>query len=145
MNIFDGIEHVLAEGTSNRQYFEEGNYLVQINSVFLHEKRLGGGKLFVVETTVLESSHPNISAGEQRNWLQSLSNPYALPRIKAFIGAAMGMNAKEINFKITSQVCNNAVGLNNPLKGRKISLSCTPKTTQNGKIFTKHNWSKHDA
>jgi hypothetical protein len=49
MGVFDGIEHVAAEGRSSlRQYFEPGNYSVTIDRVFLHEKRLGGGKLFIV-------------------------------------------------------------------------------------------------
>lgn len=45
MGLFDGIEHVVAEGTSSsRQYFEPGNYLVTVDSVFIYERRLGGPK-----------------------------------------------------------------------------------------------------
>ena len=94
MSVFEGIEHVSAEGTSNKEYFQPGQYVVTIQSVFLHEKRLGGGKIFIVETTVNESDNPNIKPGEQRNWVQSLSLPSALPRIKAFIGAAFGICTK---------------------------------------------------
>src|ERR1700730_9936128 len=94
MSVFAGIENVSAEGTSNRLYFDEGNHIVEIDSVFLLEKRLGGGKLFIVETTVKESDNPNLKPGEQRNWVLSLALPLALPRIKSFIGAAIGLCPK---------------------------------------------------
>jgi hypothetical protein len=144
MSVFEGIEHVSAEGTSNRQYFEPGRYLVTIESVFLHEKRLGGGKIFIVETTINESDNPNIKPGEQRNWVQSLSIPSALPRIKAFIGAAFGMcpktQLKIINEKVTKEICSNAISAQNPLRGVRLSLQCTAKKTQAGKDFTQASW-----
>ena len=144
MSIFTGIEHVSAEGTSNRAYFEEGKYIVEIDSVFLYEKRLGGGNLFIVETTVKESDNPNIKPGGQRNWVQSLTIPTALPRIKAFIGAANGYcprkQHKELNQNITSDVCNEAVGDGNPLSGTVMSLECIKKTTLSGKDFTQAIW-----
>ena len=144
MNPFTGIEHVSAEGTSGRQYFEAGKYIVEIESVFLHEKRLGGGKLFIVETTVRESDNETIEVGEQRNWVQSLALPSALPRIKAFIGAAMGYcprrQLRELNEKITSVICNEAVNEENPLRGRQLSLECIAKKTQAGKDFTQAIW-----
>ncbi len=145
MGIFDGIEHVAAEGTSSsRQYFEPGNYLVTIDSVFIHERRLGGGKLFIVETTIDESDNPNIKAGAQRNWVQSFALPSALPRIKSFIGAARGLcpkrQLKEINEQVTSAVCNQSIGPENPLRGKQLKLRCMNKLTRSGKEFTQHNW-----
>src|SRR5580700_5010036 len=105
MGVFDGIEHVAAEGTSLRQYYKPGHYTVTIDSVFLYERRLGGGKLFIVETIVNESNNPDIKPGDRRNWVQSFALPSALPRIKSFIGAAMGLcpqrQLKDINIKIT--------------------------------------------
>ncbi len=146
MGIFDGIEHVAAEGTSSRQYFSQGNYLVTIDSVFLHEKRLGGGKLFIVETTIDESDNPLIKAGEHRNWVQSFTLPSALPRIKAFIGIAMGLctrrQLKEINDTVTAAACNQAVSPENPLRGKKLRLTCIGKTTGKGKEFVQHVWAQ---
>jgi hypothetical protein len=144
MSVFKGIEHVSAEGMSNRQYFEEGNYIVEIDSVFLHEKRLNGGKLFIVETTVIESDNSNIKSGEQRNWVQSLALPSALPRIKSFIGAAIGLcprrQLNEINSKVDAAFCDQAVSQENPLSGRKLALSCANKISRNGKNFTQVMW-----
>jgi hypothetical protein len=149
MGIFDGIENVEAEGASSlRQYFEPGCYVVTIERVFLHEKRLGGGKLFIVETIVNESDNLNIKPGEQHNWAQSFAIPYALPRIKSFIGAAMGLcpqkQLKEINAKVTEAVCNKAVGSENPLRSKKLKLTCIGKTTSKGKLFVQHVWGPHD-
>lgn len=144
MSIFSGIEHVAAEGASNRQYFEPGKFTVSIDSVFLYERRLGAGKLFIVETTVLESDNPHIKPGEPRNWVQSLSLPSALPRIKSFIGAALGFcpqrQLRELNATITSDICNDTVSTENPLRGKKLSLQCTAKTTRAGKDFIQHAW-----
>ncbi len=148
MSIFDGIEHVAAEGASLRRYFEEGNYVVTIESVFLYERRLGGGKLFIVESSVNESNNANIKPGEQRNWVQSFALPSALPRIKSFIGAAMGFcprrQMKEINDKITAAVCNDSIGPANPLRGQKLHLICTSKITRSGKEFIQHTWGPYD-
>ena len=144
MSIFDDIEHVSAEGASLRRYFEEGNYLVTIESVYLFEKRLGGGKLFIVETIVDESDNHNIKPGEQRNWVQSFSLPSALPRIKSFIGAAMGLcpsrQLQEINKQITMPICEDVVGLNNPLRGKQLRLTCISKISRAGKEFTTAQW-----
>jgi hypothetical protein len=144
MGIFDGIEHVAAEGTPSRRYFEPGNYLVTINSAFLYERRLGGGKLFIVETTVNESDNPHIGPDESCNWVQSS----ALPRIKAFIGACMRLcpktQIKEINTKVTSAVCNQAVSSDNPLRGKKLRLTCVSKPTRAGKEFVQHVWGLYE-
>ena len=144
MGVFDGIEHVEAEGTSARQYFEPGIYSVAINSVFLHNRRLGGGPLFVVETTVLESNNPSIRPGDRCNWVQSFALPSALPRIKTFIGAALGFcpkrQDKEINAQVTAEVCNEVVSSPNPLRGKRLALSCVSKITRAGKDFVQHSW-----
>jgi hypothetical protein len=144
MSVFEGIEHVSAEGTSNRNYFLPGSYTVEIDSVFLYEKRLGGGKLFIVETTVKNSDNPESKVGEQRNWVQSLALPSALPRIKAFIGSALGYcprrQNKELNTKVTSNICNDSIGPKNPLKGKLLNLECIAKKTQAGKDFTQAIW-----
>ena len=150
MGIFDGIEHVAAEGTSSlRQYFEKGHYTVTIERVFLHEKRLGGGKLFIVETTINESDNPNIKPGEQRNWVQSFALPSALPRIKAFIIATAGLDPKgfpaDLNGKIDAKVCEGVVDPSNPLRGKKLKLTCTSKITSKGKEFVQHVWGPDEA
>lgn len=144
MSIFKGIENVSAEGMSNRQYFEEGNYIVEIDKVLLHEKRLNGDKLFIVETTVIESDNSNIKPGEQRNWVQSLALPSALPRIKSFIGAAIGLCPRrkihEINSKVDENFSLHVVSPENPLSSRKLALSCSNKISRNGKNFTQAVW-----
>src|SRR5690606_10049453 len=115
-----------------------------IQSVYLFEKRLGGGKLFIVETTVDESDNPNIKPGEQRNWVQSFAIPSALPRIKSFIGAALGIcpksQLKEINSTVTTAICNQVVSAENPLRGKRLKISCITKTSNNGKNFLQHAW-----
>ena len=144
MSIFDGIERVAAEGMSNRSYFEPGKYIVTIERVFIHEKRLGGGKLFIVETTVKESDNPNIKPGEQRNWVQSFALPSALPRIKAFIGATMGYcpshQLNEINKRIGIKQCEEVINQSNPIKGKTLKLICISKITRSGKNFNQVQW-----
>ena len=138
MGIFDGIENVAAEGTSSRQYYEPRNYLVNIYKVFLHEKRLGGLKLFIAETTVVESDNPTIKSGDKRNWVQSLALPSALYRIKSFIGSAL-----QTHSPIDAAYCELVVGPQNPLAGTKVRLTCINKPTQTGKQFTQHMWGSY--
>jgi hypothetical protein len=143
MGVFDGIEHVVAEGTSLRKYFEPGNYIVNIDTVFLYEKRLGGGKLFIVETTVDTSDNPSIKSGEKCNWVQSFALPSALARIKAFVIAAMALcsTPTEIEIlEITADLCNKIVDPQNPLRNKKLKLTCIGKTTSKGKKFIQHIW-----
>jgi len=145
MSDFDGIEQVPAEGTATHHYFEPGNYLVEIEKVLLHKKRIGGGKIFIVETKIKNSDNPNICPGEQRNWVQSLHNEYALPRIKAFIGAAMGLcphkKPNELNNTVTREFCNLVVSDENPLAKKMVALTCIHKTTRTGKDFIQAQWS----
>ena len=138
MGIFDGIENVAAEGTSLRQYFEPGNFAVTIDRVFIHEKRLGGLKLFIAETTVVESDNPTIKSGDKRNWVQSLALPSALYRIKSFIESAL-----QTYSPIDAAYCEHVVGPQNPLAGKKVRLTCTNKPTRTGKQFTQHMWGRY--
>ncbi len=141
MSVFKGIEHVSAEGTSNRQYFEEGNYIVEIDKVLLHEKILNGSKLFIVETTIIESDNPNIKPGEQRNWVHSLALRSPLPAIKSFIGAAIGLCPRrhfdDFNTKVNEEFSLHVISPANPLRGRKVALSVKDR---NGKKFPKVTW-----
>lgn len=145
MSDFEGIEHVSAEGATSHRYFEPGNFVVEIERVLLHKKRIGGYKLFIVETIIRNSDNPAICLGEQRNWVQSLNNEYALPRIKAFIGAAIGLcplnNASELNSFVTKDFCHQVISEKNPLAKKLVALSCIPKTTRTGKDFTHAQWS----
>jgi hypothetical protein len=142
---FDGIEQVRAEGTASHLYFEPGNYLVEIEKVLLHKKRIGGGKLFIVETIIRGSDNSLIKPGEKRNWVQSLNNEYALPRIKAFIGAAIGLcphkKTHELNSTVTKELCHRVISEDNPLAKKLVTIKCILKKTRSGKDFIQAQWS----
>jgi hypothetical protein len=145
MSDFDGIEQVPAEGATSHHYFEPGNYLVEIERVLLHKKRIGGGKIFIVETTIKNSDNPSINPGEKRNWVQSLNNEYALPRIKAFIGTAIGLcpnkKASELNSTVTRELCHRVISEENPLAKKLVAIKCILKKTRTGKDFIQAQWS----
>lgn len=144
MSMFAGIENTKAAVEGVSQYFEEGKYRVQIDNTFIHRKRLGG-HLFIVETTVLESSNPEVLPGETRNWVQSFEFESAMARIKTFIGAAKGFCPRrqltEINREITQSVCDDVVSGSNPLKGVALDLECvTKRSKKTDKDFNVHMW-----
>jgi len=146
-SVFEGIDEVQPETPfgSKYAYFEPGDYQVAIKDVFVHKKRLGTGRLFIAETIVKESSNDNITPSEQRNWVVSLELPNSLSRIKTFIAAAYGYDARKdcsiIQKNITREVCDEAVSSKNPMAGKLVALTCTNKITQSKKEFLLHAWS----
>ncbi len=141
---FPGVDSIKPASESNRSYFLPGKYKVRLENVLIHKKRLGG-KLFIVETEVLESSHPDIQVGETRNWVQPMDVDPALPRIKTFMGAAHGFcpkrNLDALCEFVTKEVCEKAVSAENPLKGKELRLEChNKKSLKSGKDFTVHLW-----
>lgn len=141
---FAQVQNHSALNESRRQYFLPGKYRVRIDNVLLHKKRLGGF-LFVVESTCLESSNPEVAVGEQRNWAQSMELDAAIPRIKCFLGAAHGLCPKrdldKLNAFVTQELCDEAVSPENPLKGKELTLECFNKASQRtGKDFLVHLW-----
>ena len=150
MSVFEGIEEISPETAtgSNHAYFEAGVYKVTIKDIFIHKKRIGTGRLFIAETIVETSTNDEIESGEQRNWVVSLELPNSLPRIKAFIGAAYGYDARKdynlLQKNITQKVCDAVVSSNNPIAGKSVSLTCINKTSQAGKDFLMHQWTPNN-
>lgn len=141
---FSGVDNVKPTAESYRGYFLPGKYKVRLENVLIHSKRLGG-KLFIVETEVLESNNPEILAGETRNWVQPMDVDAAMPRIKTFMGAAHGFcpkrNLDALSKFVTKEVCEQAVSNENPLKGKELKLEChNKKSIKTGKDFTVHLW-----
>jgi hypothetical protein len=141
---FSGVDSVKPAAESTRSYFLPGKYKVRLENVLIYKRRLGG-KLFIVETEVLESSHPDIQPGETRNWVQPMEVDAAMPRIKTFMGAAHGFcpkrNLDALSKFVTKEVCDAAVSPENPLKGKELKLEChNKKSIKTGKDFTVHLW-----
>jgi hypothetical protein len=149
-SVFRGIEDVKPEvpGGMPHTYFEAGTYVVEIQNVFLHKKYLSPTRLLIVETIVKESSNPAVQIDQQRNWVINLDSPYALSRIKSFIGAAIQLDPKKDFFKIqkeiTAQVCDDVIE-KNKLKEKILRLICTKKKSQKGKPYLGFQWQpKHN-
>ena len=69
----------------------------------------------------------------------------AMPRIKAFMGAAHGYcpkrNLDALSKFVTKEVCEQAVSVENPLRGKELNLEChNKKSAKTGKDFTVHLW-----
>ena len=147
-SVFDGIEKVRLSNSEGHNYFEEGNYTVQIDSVFLKKKLMSNDTFFIVETTVKASGNNNCS-GEQRNWVINLSNFSALKRIKYFLAACAGLsvklNERQIDERITSAYCESAVAPSNPLKGKIVNLNCEKRISKNDKEYLEYQWEPASA
>lgn len=142
---------------STGQYFLPGSYKVEIQSVKWIEGQRG--KHFtVVESKVLQSDNPDISAGSTRSWVVDMANVMALPNLKTFLAVVSGVDpqADDVDRKIEAawreaddmkvhrdveQIMEDLVIKANVLKGDVLSLECVGITTREGKPFTRYSWS----
>lgn len=156
MGLFSGMNEA-KPSRSTGQYFLPGKYKVEIQSV----KWIDGqrGKHFtVVETKVMQSNNPDISAGSTRSWVVDMANVMALPNLKTFLAVVSGIDpqADDVDYKIAAawreadakkvhrdieQIMEDLVIKANVLKGEMLSLECVGITTREGKPFTRYNWS----
>jgi hypothetical protein len=141
MSLFRGVEDAQVGGGGI--YFLPGLYEVEIEKVFTMRSRKDDD-LFIVETKILKSDNPERKVGTSCSWVVNLKQDAALGNIKAFIGAANGIEGTEkerLNEEITEAVCEFVCGEDNPLAGVRLGLQCTNILTKAKKDFTKHWWS----
>ena len=125
-------------------YFEEGTYLVEVNTVAMKEIR--NGEAFIVETTVLESTNPARPAGMSVSWFVGFKVPEASERdIYLFFAACFG-NANDgewVRENLTPEVLDLLTGKTNPVGQAKLRLPLVvqsrPNKTNSG-MFSVHKW-----
>lgn len=146
---FDGIE--------NAEIFERGSYLppggtfwLKVNKILTKDTQQSG-PAFIVEFTVLKSTHPDVRAGVRKTFFQKLTDKnVAFPAILEFMAALLGVDkAEKEEFesfkgnikKILNQATNfEGSDEDHPLHGETVKVTTWSKETKKGNDFTVHDW-----
>lgn len=125
-------------------YFEEGTYLVQIDSVQMKEVR--NGEAFIVETTIIESTNPARTPGMNVSWYVGFKVPEASERdIYLFFSACFGHanDAEWIRQNLTPEALDLLTSKSNPVGVQKLRMPLVVQTRQNktnSGVFSLHKW-----
>ena len=134
-NPFAGINN--APPSMGGQYLLTGQHKLQIEECKVVKSQRKNADMFVVATTVIESTNPEMSAGSQRSWICNFQHASALSNIRQFVSAALGVNFNEVD----EDVCAGVVTDENPLAGTTLNAEAFEVPTRAGGVFTKVAWS----
>jgi len=151
-NPFGGINEADASGQS-LPYFEDGDYLVRIDTLKYVNSRKGGSLVFI-ETTIVESSNPNRPAGMQVSASVKLNSDMGPINYKRFMIAAMGYKISDLppkspvapDGKTWDAHAAESITPAQPFRGRmcRVQARTQEKKTSAGE-FTNIIWSPADA
>lgn len=153
MGLFDGIE--------SAEMFERGKFIpgdfvgvLEIKRTIAKET-IKSGIGFIVEMAVVETNMPDtMPEGSACTWFQKMSDKtVAFPSIKAWAAAVAGYHshdkaaieaelAPELGNVLTMATDNPA---DNDFVGQTVRLETHMIKTRNGRDFTVHTWSPHEA
>lgn len=122
--------------------FTPALYEVEIKRVLTMTSRKKDD-LFIVEAKIVNSDCPERKPGMTCSWVVNMKQDAALGNIKGFIAAANGIDPSDeakTDEAVTEEVCDLAVGEDQPLAGLKVGLECVMIETKKGDPFTLHRW-----
>ncbi len=141
-------------GLTNAKITETGNYLphnfrgkVRIDKCQIVHPR-SGPPAFVVDFTILESNLNDVKPNEVRNWYQKSGDSFD-SAILGFMAAVFGYNLSVPAIKEqmerdlqprATQYAEAAVGPQQILAGKLVSVETVKRDTRAGGEFTRHNW-----
>lgn len=132
----------VAESTPNEggvYWLAEGRYLVEIDTVKVHEGR-NGKDFFIVAGKNVESDHPERKCGSKCSWVSDLNKDATPGNIKMFLGAALGIRDGDLTGDEWEKLFDKAVEEDNPFCGLMVKLEANTIQTKAGNDFTKHIW-----
>lgn len=140
------------------QYFEPGQYLLEVSNAF-YQRTLKNGTAsenIIVEFTVLQSSNANIEVGSTRSSVFAFKHDGWLDRFKSLVVALMGHHpSPNLSKETEAQVEDVYVALrssqfraehklpDNFLKGIRIQAEGFPGTSRRGGPITNMKWSPY--
>lgn len=161
MGFFTGVSGV-ERTTSNTKgsYFQDGQYLVEINKLEAKNKRDDGQPIAIVEAYIVEvlrSTGSSNREGDKVAWFNDLgrkpdgeftdSGKRGMSRLKSFIAELLGGDAEGVtDAHITEDVCEQLFGAADGFTGeetkgvRLIAEATTTVSTKSGKPFTNVYW-----
>lgn len=153
-----------AKVSKSGRYYQEGNYIVEIQAVkMIVSAEVANKHYFIVETVCKESDNPDIKPGDEYSQVIDMQNIMAGANIKIFLAAASDVDAYQENDALNEQIedkwssllerevdmekiCEIVTSNENPLAGIVLGLQCVTVKTRptverpQGGTFTKHQW-----
>lgn len=161
MGFFTGVKKVERQKSKSKgEYFQDGEYIVQINKLEARNKRDNGQPIAIVEGYVMEVLHSTGSSnseGDKVAWFNDLGRKpdgeftdggkRGMSRLKSFIAELLGGDANGVtDADITEEVCDQLFGASEGFTGEEtkgVLLVAEAKTTvssKSGKPFTNVYW-----
>lgn len=151
MGRFDGIQN--AKSTEGGKYFEEGNFLVEVQRC-KYDKTRDGEDFFAVEFKTLESDNDDQPPGSIVSfWVGFRKFPkLAQGDMATFMrfGLCSLIRQRRMDepipdnpddYALTEEIAEEIVGENNILAGTLVNCYAFKKKTKTGSDFTRHKWS----
>ena len=133
----------VAESTPNEggvYWLAEGKYLVEIDTVKVHEGRKKRD-FFIVSGKNIESDHEDRKNGSKCSWVSDLDNDATPGNVKLFLCGVYGIDISDLDDDGWEKLADRIIEEDNPLRGVLIKLNATNIKTRAGNDFTKHIWS----
>ena len=161
MGFFTGVSGVERNQTNSKgEYFQDGEYLVEISKLEARNKRADGQPIAIVEAYVVEvlrETGRSNRTGDKVTWFNDLGRrpdgeftdigKRGMSRIKSFIRELLGGDAEDVSdADITEEVCEQLFGAAEGFTGEEtkgVRLVAEAKTTvsnKSGKPFTNVYW-----
>lgn len=127
-----------APPSAGGQYWEEGNFIVevQVNKI-IESTRKEGELIYIIECKCLKSDNEKVPVGSCRSHVINLSNYSAVNNVKNHLMAALNCESEDISPDMVKECCSEE----NPLAGIQVKLETFVKPTQSGGDFTHHRYS----
>ncbi len=125
----------------------EGEHVVEIEKVTMRDSDQLSAVYLIVEFRPISSSHESIKLGQPYSWTCDVTktfgpNKVGLNNAKQFLAAALGMQADSPDaMALGGAHIKDAVSDENPLAGRRVAVHTNPRTSQENRPWTMHNWS----
>ncbi len=127
----------------------DGSFTVDVQEIKVIESQKGTGQIFIVETQVIESSHPQIRINEIRSWMCMLNSKSGQSDTQAFCLEVLSMKmgrpvtkADLANPAVIMAICD----ATQPMRGVRLALRTwtRPQKKDPTKSWTTHDWRAMD-
>lgn len=124
----------------------DGLHVVDIAAIKIVESQAaGGGTFFIVETTVVETTHTVVNVGEARSWMCNLGKKPGQADALVFVLQILGALLRRVVEQVELQdpnILHWLVAENQPARGIRFKLHTWAKQQKadKTKMFTIHDW-----
>lgn len=132
----------VAKSTPNEGgiFWLTGNYLVEIDTVKVHEGRKKSD-YFIVTGENKESDNEDRPVGVKPGWVMDIDKDASPGNVKLFLAGIYGIKLEDLDDDGWEKLADRVIEEDNPLNGFLAKLNVTMVKTRAGGDYSKHNWS----